>query len=97
MYKRQTWDFVEFISTGSLAGHLQPLPQYCGPDVNTLRSGFLKIQLMMAAIGAVETFGLAINHGPRPNSPDNLNHTTDTGCESLRNMLGYQVVWQDTN
>lgn len=66
-----TWDFVEFISTGSMAGHLQPIPQYCGPDINTLRSGFFKIRLMMAAIEAVKTFGLAINHRPCPNSPDN--------------------------
>ena len=37
---------------------------------------------MMAAIGTTETFGLVINHGPWPNSPDNMNHTSDTGRQS---------------
>ena len=41
----------------------------------------------MAAIWAAETFGLEMNQGPRPNSPDNFNHTTDTGRENLRTML----------
>ena len=33
------------------------------------------------------TFGFVINHGPRPNSPDIMNNSSDTGRESLRNNL----------
>ena len=36
----------------------------------------------MAPNGAVEVFGLAVNHRPQPNSPDNFTYTTDTGRES---------------
>ena len=40
---------------------------------------------MIAASGAAETFGFVINNGPRPNSPDIMNNSSDTGRESLRN------------
>ena len=55
--------------------------------LNTLRSGFLKIPLTMAAIGAVETFGLAINHGPRPSSPGEENNFNNKD-ENIQD-LGY--------
>ena len=50
------------------------------------------IPLMMAPIGAVETFGLVVNPGPRPYSPVLASNITDTGRESLRKTLHTQIV-----